>query len=250
MRSNYFLINNAYGTTENYIKENKYYSEVGQDKFLEENIFKGFKNGFFIDIGAYDGKIYSNTLFFEETNGWTGINIEPIKNMFDKLIKNRPNCINLNVAVSNQNGIADFVNMDNAQSFGIDMWSGLLNTYDERDHKRNHKEDPNPDHTKIIKVKTRKLEDILDEYNIKRIHYLSIDVESAEFEVIKSIEFKKVFIDVINFENNYDDRSKPIVDYLKSKNYIVYSYFKHDIMMIHKDSPFLPKDLSIQYYIS
>jgi hypothetical protein len=36
-------------------------------------------------------------------------------------------------------------------------------------------------------------------HNISHIHYLSIDVEGAEFEVIKSINFDKVFIDVIGF---------------------------------------------------
>jgi hypothetical protein len=74
--------------------------------------------------------------------------------------------------------------------------------------------------TEVIKVKTKKLETILDENNIKHINYLSIDVEGAEFEVIKSINFNKVFIDVIGFENNYYDASIPIVEYLKNKGFI------------------------------
>ena len=50
---------------------------------------------------------------------------------------------------------------------------------------------------------------------------LKLDVEGAEFDVIKSINFEKVFIDVIEFENNYDDTSKPIISYLESAGYIV-----------------------------
>lgn len=34
-----------------------------QDQYLEENIFKGHKNGFFVDVGAHDGKTINNTLF-------------------------------------------------------------------------------------------------------------------------------------------------------------------------------------------
>ena len=39
---------------------------------------------------------------------------------------------------------------------------------------------------------SKKLETIFDENNISRVHYLSIDVEGAEFEVIKSINFEKI----------------------------------------------------------
>ena len=55
-----------------------FHSQFEQDKFLEQNIFKGYKNGFFIDVGAHNGISMSNTLFFEKENGWKGINIEPI----------------------------------------------------------------------------------------------------------------------------------------------------------------------------
>ena len=29
-------------------------SQDGQDKYLETNIFKGYKNGFYVDVGAHD----------------------------------------------------------------------------------------------------------------------------------------------------------------------------------------------------
>jgi hypothetical protein len=92
-------------------------------------------------------------------------------------------------------------------------------------------------------VNTLKLETILDKYNIYHINYLSVDVEGAEFEVIKSINFDKVFIDVIGFENNYEDTSIPIVKYLENKNYIICENKNQnkniDIFMIHKNSMFL-----------
>ena len=34
---------------------------------LNENIFKGKKNGIYVNLGAYDGVESSNTLFFEES---------------------------------------------------------------------------------------------------------------------------------------------------------------------------------------
>ena len=76
-----------------------FYSQFEQDKYLEENIFKGYKNGFYVDVGAHNGVHINNTLYFEKNNNWTGINVEPIKNVFEELVINRPNNINLNCAV-------------------------------------------------------------------------------------------------------------------------------------------------------
>ena len=39
-------------------------SQYSQDEFLENNVFKGFKNGVFMDIGAHDGITINNTLYF------------------------------------------------------------------------------------------------------------------------------------------------------------------------------------------
>ena len=43
-----------------------YYSQFKQDQLVNEFFFKNKKNGFFVDIGAHDGKTFSNSLFFEE----------------------------------------------------------------------------------------------------------------------------------------------------------------------------------------
>jgi hypothetical protein len=98
------------------------------------------------------------------------------------------------------------------------MISGLKDNYDQRHHHRLQCE--NYQNGSTTEIKTQRLETILDYNNVKNVNYLSIDVEGAEFDVIKSINFDKVFIDVIGFENNYNDTSIPIVEYLESKNYI------------------------------
>ena len=209
-------------------------SQDNQDGYLEENIFKGHKNGFYVDVGAHDGVIINNTLYFEKHNNWTGINIEPIKQIFDKLVSNRPNNINLNCAVCNNDGETEFI----CNTGYTEMISGIKDTFDTRHWQRLQNENKQMGSTtEIIKVNTKRLETILDEYHISHINYLSIDVEGAEFEVIKSINFDKVFIDVIDFENNYDDTSIPIVKYLENKNFVVV-HKALDIFMINKKSIF------------
>jgi FkbM family methyltransferase len=212
-----------------------FHSQDGQDAYLENCIFKGHKNGFYVDVGAHDGVTINNTLYFEKNNNWTGINIEPIKKVFDRLVDNRPNNINLNCAVCNNDGETDFL----CNTGYTEMISGIKNTFDARHMKRLQNENMQMGSTtEVIKVNTKKLETILDENNISHINYLSIDVEGAEFEVIKSINFDKVFIDVIGFENNYHDTSIPIIKYLENKNFVVIHKTTLDIFMINLSSTF------------
>jgi FkbM family methyltransferase len=212
-----------------------YYSQYKQDEILENNIFKGYKNGFYMDIGAHDGISINNTLYFEKNNHWKGVNIEPIKSVYDQLSINRPNDINLNVAISNIEGESDFL-----QNTGYtEMLSGLISEYDIRHKNRISIENNYHKSTsEIIKVKTRTIESICDEYSIKHINYLSIDVEGGEFNVIKSINFDKIFIDIIEFENNYDDITYPIIKYLENHNFKVLN-FNINITMINNNSKFI-----------
>ena len=211
-----------------------YYSQDKQDKYLEENVFKGYKNGMFVDVGAHDGISINNTLFFEKYNNWSGINIESNKSVYDKLVINRPKSININCAVCNNDGEADFL----CNKGYTEMLSGIKSTFDKRHLGRLERENKlKGSTTETIKVPTKKLETILHENNVSHIQYLSIDVEGAEFEVIKSINFDHVFIDIIGFENNYKDSSIPIIKYLENKNYVIL-YESLDIFMIHKLSQF------------
>jgi FkbM family methyltransferase len=213
-----------------------FYSQDNQDSYLETNVFKGYKNGFYVDVGAHDGISYNNTLYFEKNNNWTGINIEPIKSVFDKLVSNRPDNINLNYAICNNEGETEFYCNTNY----TEMISGIKDTFHSKHLERLERENNETGSTtEVIKVNTRKLETIFDENKVSHVNYLSIDVEGAEFEVIKSINFDKVFIDVIGFENNYNDSSIPIIEYLQDKNFVVFHESTLDIFMIHKSSMFL-----------
>src|SRR5579872_2937961 len=191
------------GTISNVKKEMaQFYSQFGQDKFLHENVFKGFRNGMFVDVGAHDGKSLNNTLFFEETLGWRGINIEPLRYVYEQLVNNRPNCVNVNVAVDSKDGHADFYANDGYS----EMLSGLVSHYHQHHASRLKNElEVHGGLSNVTQVRTRQLSSILQEHKIDHVHYLSVDVEGAELAVLQSIDFSKVFIDCIEFECNYED---------------------------------------------
>ena len=64
-------------------------SQFGQDEIVAK-LFNYKRNGFFIEAGAYDGEVYSNTLQLERRYNWTGLLVEPNPDSFMKLLtKNR-----------------------------------------------------------------------------------------------------------------------------------------------------------------
>ena len=67
-----------------------YYSQCGEDKFLNDTFFKNKKNGVYIELGALNGVLISNTKFFEDKLNWKGILIEPHPEEFERLKCNRP----------------------------------------------------------------------------------------------------------------------------------------------------------------
>jgi FkbM family methyltransferase len=212
-----------------------FYSQDGQDSFLDTQIFRGYRRGVFVDVGAYDGVTFSNTLFFEKDRKWTGLNIEPHPDFFKELVVARPRCTNLNVAIDAKEGSTEFLHIDGPTS----VLSGILENYDPRHLARIAREcDALGTHRNVIQVPTRRLDTLFREHRLTRIHYLSIDVEGSEMNCIQTIDFDEVYIDVIGFENNFEDASRPIVEYLVQKGYKQIPFKSYDIFMIREKSPF------------
>jgi FkbM family methyltransferase len=175
------------------------YSQLGQEKYLNENFFKNKTNGVFVDIGAHDGITLSNTKFFEEL-GWQGICVEPIPEIFEKLKINRK-CICEQYAVSDEDGIGEFLVLKG----WTEMLSGLANEYVQSHVNRINAEISERGGSKeIIPINTIKLQTLLDRHNITYIDYLSVDTEGNELKILKSIDFNKTKVFSITVENNYN----------------------------------------------
>lgn len=211
-----------------------YYSQCGQDKYVNERIFRGMENGFFIDIGAHDGITFSNSYFFEKYKNWNGICIEPLPEVYKILEKNR-NCICIEGAVSTADGYQEFLHVQGKST--TEMLSGLLNKYDARDKERIDQEiKQSRANSKVILVKTFTMQSILDLYNVTEIDLCSIDTEGAERAVIQSIDFNKVKIECIVAENNYGEKS--VEQYLKLQGFRLVEKLEFDDIFLHSNSKF------------
>lgn len=54
-----------------------WHSQEGEDKYVYENFFYGMRGGFFFEMGALDGVLFSNTLWMARAADWRGLLIEP-----------------------------------------------------------------------------------------------------------------------------------------------------------------------------
>lgn len=210
----------------------KFYSQVSQDRFLFERYFFGKRNGIFVDIGAYDGEKFSNSLFFEQSMGWRGLCVEPQPVPFSKLVATRTaQCEQ--VCVSDFEGEADFVE----SKAGIDetMLSGLARDFDPRHVERLKKFSTE---SVVKKMRVVRLATLLEKYGLYDIDYCSIDVEGAELSIISELDLDKFRISVFTIENNYDDDR--ITKLMNAKGYDFVTKLEQDYVFKRRDVKQLP----------
>lgn len=190
-----------------------FYSQHGQDQYLDEYIFKGKRNGVFVEIGAFNGVGMSNTVFFERERDWTGILFEPIPSRYEEITKNRK-CLAMQAAISDREGEEEFLVMKG----WTEMLSGMTRTYDPAHVRRIEQELGEYGGTKeLIKVPSVLLDKTLIYHHMPVVDYCSIDTEGSEFQILKSIDFTKVSISCFTVENNYSDNR--VEAFMKTKGY-------------------------------
>jgi FkbM family methyltransferase len=152
------------------------YSQNAEDVRLWR-VFGEADSGLYVDVGAGNPTEYSVTKVFYD-RGWSGINVEPGP-AFPELAAARSRDVNLNIAVALEEGTRDF--------WVSSPHSGISTFYPEA------MLDALPEGFLYQKVSVdcvplrRILEDHL---NGRAIDFMSVDVEGAEAEVIRSIDFK------------------------------------------------------------
>jgi FkbM family methyltransferase len=159
-----------------------FYGQSYLDKVIYETFFTNKRNGFFVECGAFDGLTECTCKFFEETMGWTGLNIEPVPYAFNKLIQNRPNCINEQYALSSINQKATFTNAIHPK-IGEHFGNGSIS------HIPVHLEQLNNIGCTFntFEVECIRFDDLCKKHNISNIDLFVLDVEGYELEVLKGI---------------------------------------------------------------
>lgn len=135
------------------------------------------ENGFYVDVGAQHPLKDSVTRAFYE-RGWRGVNIDPVPAWQGLLAVDRPDDVNLQVAVGAAPGDAVFYEVDQTG----------LSTMDARLAARYSAEGRI---VRMASVEVRTLDSIFAEFAPAQVHFLKIDVEGAESEVLSGLSLRR-----------------------------------------------------------
>lgn len=171
-----------------------YASQAGQDAVVDQ-LLKGKRSGTFVDVGGYDGVSGSNTLFFEQWRGWTGILVEPVPAQRDRAAARRQ-CPCLSYAVAAKDGEAEFLEI----TAGFTQMSGLVESYDPTLRTRVREDTRHREN--LIKVETRTLSRLLSEAGLDHPDFVSLDIEGGEVAVLSAFPFERHRIGIWAIENN------------------------------------------------
>jgi FkbM family methyltransferase len=185
----------------------KFYSQQDEDKYIIHYLLKNkINDGTYLEIGACDGVLYSNTKTLEDHFGFKGILIEPQQQFFKNLKNNRSTKNNelYNCAVTdNDLTEIDFIG-NNAEGGVLQDINTKLNLYNWSSYK----------------VQNRQMKDILEKSQYEYIDFMIIDVEGSELSLLKSIDFKfPIFCIIIEAHSNEQEKNKIFGNFLKKKGF-------------------------------
>jgi FkbM family methyltransferase len=157
------------------------------------------KGGYFVEFGAGDGVVLSNTFLLETGYAWNGVLAEPNPVFHDALRRNRRAVISTD-CIAGQSGETVTFNLTEDPHFStIDRYTAedghaVLRASGTR-----------------IPVPTRSLTDLLRQANApRRIDYLSIDTEGSEYEVLSAFDFKEYDVELLTVEHNHTPRQQQL----------------------------------------
>lgn len=169
----------------------RYFGQKGQDRWVVERALPGLRDGYFVEVGAGDGRTHSNTYVLERDHSWRGLLIEPNPAYADDIRRLRTSQL-IPYAADRVGGEGTFL--------ALGYMGGLIG--EDTDYAparrgrilRRHGD-------KIMSVSTRRLDEILRAADAPSvIDYLSLDVEGAEARILGDFPFDRYSFRAITVE--------------------------------------------------
>ena len=210
------------------------YSISGVDLIIDR-MFSKMKKGIYIDLGCNHPIKYNNTYLLHK-RGWEGINIDADEKSIKEFKELRKSDYNISALISSKK---------NKIKYYFYHERSALNTVDAKLVKK-RKEKPK----KIIIRETTTLNDIIENspYKKKKLNFLSIDIESHEYEALKNFNFKKynidcIVIEILNTSSREIETQNQNLDFilksnvfklLKKNNYKLINWVNSDLVFVSK----------------
>lgn len=196
------------------------YSQSGED-IIADYFFEsiGISNPSFLDIGANQPVKGNNTYLFY-LKGSRGVCIEPDVSLIPSLKKMRPRDLILN------SGISTSVSSD-ADFYFFEGHYNAWNTFSREDAEKKKIESGIA--FRQAKVKLDTVENIINQYQLGHVNFISLDVEGWDLPILKSIDFSRIRPEMICVETiafslqNTVEKNKDIIEFMLTRGYRVYA---------------------------
>ncbi|MEH6436547.1 FkbM family methyltransferase [Massilia sp. DD77] len=153
------------------------YSQNSEDVLLWRALGH-VQGGFYIDVGANDPVEHSVTKAFYD-RGWHGISIEPLPSFHQAFLEQRPRDVNLAIAAGAANGELTLYDVP-----AVRGWASPEESVAELHRAEGHE-------VTELKVPVRTLASVCAEHVHGEIHFLKVDVEGFEGEVLRGMDFAR-----------------------------------------------------------
>lgn len=185
------------------------HAQAHEDMYLYETFFFNKTGGVILESGALDGIRYSTSFMFEMMFNWTSIHIEGDVKNYERLVKNRPNATNMNIALCDVNRTLHYLNHKGAAVSGLREFMDvgfLMWRYS------------NPNEYNETEVECLTMRDAMRQVNVTHVDIWVLDIEGGELFALKGVDFTSFQADVILIETN-SGRSKRSLNFLAQHEY-------------------------------
>ncbi|ROT71274.1 hypothetical protein C7M84_010413 [Penaeus vannamei] len=167
------------------------FSQSNQSTYADKEFLHGMTNGFFVEMGAVDGELMSNSLYFERALNWTGLLVEPNPEDFHTLTTRGRKAYSIHAAASPKNKRKQlFGRLGVDEGTGVPVWRFPLYA-------------------------------MLAALNVTVVDFLSLDVEGDELEVLRTIPWDRITIRLMCVEiNHIKGGPKRVIEYMLKQDYI------------------------------
>jgi FkbM family methyltransferase len=194
---------------ENTMIQPTYYGQRGDDFLLWLPFLNRETPGYFVEVGALDGRRFSNTYSFEK-QGWTGVCIEAHPDYIEILKQNRPNSQVVFAAAGDVNSKVTFY----ANS------RGSLSTIDaslEEEYKKHGAYFTGFVEHEVAMLTLAQI--LADTHAPHMIDILSIDVEGAEMRVLHGMNWEQYQVRVVVIEADGAEVEAQIDEFFVQRKY-------------------------------
>jgi FkbM family methyltransferase len=176
---------------------------MGPEEWIIREVLQDQRNGVFVDVGAADARILSNTFYLESVLGWSGLSIDAQSSYASGYARYRPKTRFRSFLISDSSDrtLPFYIPGDRERGSTIKEWS-----------------DGEPQET--VQVRTITLDELLTREGIERFDLLSMDIEGHEPQALAGFSIGR-FRPRLAVVEAHPPIRQALLDYFTSHQYVL-----------------------------